>query len=143
MTLAQKNTIKYMRLDGKSYGEIAKWLGLSINTVKSHCQRKKLTHTPKKLNANTSYCKQCGQEMEIIAKRKMKKFCSDKCRSIWWAANPELVKRKATYDFICVYCGGAFTAYGNNNRKYCNHACYIASRFGNVGHSSCDESVVM
>jgi len=143
MTLTQKNIIKNMREDGKSYDEIAKWLDISINTVKSHCQRNKLSHALSKPNANTSYCKQCGQVMEIIAKRKLKKFCSNKCRSIWWAARPELVNRKATYSFTCAYCRETFTAYGNKGRKFCNHSCYIASRFGKIDRLPCDEPVVI
>ena len=129
MTLIQKNITKDMRSDGKSYAEIADWLGLSKNTIKSYCQRNNL-HQTKKTNESCTYCKQCGQEMEIIAGRKLKKFCSNKCRTTWWVANPGQLNRKATYDFICSHCGASFTAYGNKGRKFCGHACYIASRFG-------------
>ena len=38
--------------------------------------------------------------------------------------------RKAVYHFVCACCGEPFTAYGNENRKYCSHSCYIAGRFG-------------
>ncbi|RXM53885.1 RNA polymerase subunit sigma-70, partial [Clostridium tetani] len=27
------------------------------------------------------------------------------------------------------YCGKEFSAYGNKNRKYCSHNCYIRDRF--------------
>jgi len=129
MTLIQKNITKDMREVGKSYAEIADWLGLSKNTVKSYCQRNNL-HQTKKTITNITYCKQCGQEMEIITGRKLKKFCSDKCRMDWWVADPDQLNRKATYNFSCAYCGANFTAYGNKSRKFCNHTCYIASRFG-------------
>jgi len=130
MTLIQKNITKDMREGGKSYAEIADWLGLSKNTVKSYCQRNNLNQVINKASANCTYCKQCGQEMEVIAGRKLKKFCSDKCRTAWWVANPNQLNRKATYNFICAFCGADFTAYGNQTRKFCGHACYIASRFG-------------
>jgi len=129
MTLIQKNITKDMREVGKSYAEIADWLGLSKNTVKSYCQRNNL-HQIRKPSANCTYCKQCGQEMEITAGRKLKKFCSDKCRMAWWVANPNQLNLKATYNFTCAFCGANFTAYGNQTRKFCGHACYIASRFG-------------
>ena len=132
MTLIQKNITKDMREGGKSYAEIANWLGLSKNTVKSYCQRNNLPQGASKKNDNNTYCKQCGQEMEIITGRKLKKYCSDKCRTAWWVANKEQLNQKATYNFICNHCGANFTAYGNNGRKFCNHACYIASRFGKV-----------
>ena len=139
MTLIQKNITKDMREVGKSYAEIADWLGLSKNTIKSYCQRNSL-HQIKKPSANCTYCKQCGQEMEIIAGRKVKQFCSDKCRMAWWVANKDQLNRKATYNFTCAYCGADFTAYGNQTRKFCNHACYIASRFGKpAGRSPCGE----
>jgi len=130
MTLIQKKITTDMRSNGASYAEIANTLELSKNTVKSYCQRNKLVQTTIVKKDNCTYCKQCGQEMEIITGRKLKKFCSDKCRTAWWMAHPDKLNRKATYNFICKYCGDNFTAYGNQTRKFCNHACYVASRFG-------------
>lgn len=37
---------------------------------------------------------------------------------------------KANYECICEYCGKTFLSYGNKNRKYCSHSCYINDRFG-------------
>ena len=48
----------------------------------------------------------------------------------WWNSHLHLVKRKAMYDFVCPTCGKSFSAYGNRNRKYCSHECYIEARFG-------------
>ena len=60
-----------------------------------------------------------------------KKFCSDKCRREWWKAHPEKLHRKDTaiYTMTCARCGKEFTSYGNKNRKYCSHDCYIKARF--------------
>ena len=139
MTLIQKKIITDMRSNGASYAEIANTLELSKNTVKSYCQRNKLFQTTIVKKDNCTYCKQCGQEMEIIAGRKLKKFCSDKCRMAWWVANPNQLNRKATYNFTCAFCGADFTAYGNQSRKFCGHACYISSRFGKAGRLPCGE----
>ena len=130
MTLIQKNIIANMRYNGASYADIATTLDLSKNTVKSYCQRNKLVQTTLVKNDNCTYCKQCGTKFEIIKGRKQKIFCSDKCRTAWWVANPCQLNRKAIYNFICAFCGVDFTAYGNQTRKFCNHACYVASRFG-------------
>jgi len=138
MTLTQKKIIADMRSNGSSYSEIATMLGLSKNTVKSYCQRNNVPQA-KKTSVNRTYCKQCGQEIEIIPGRKLKKFCSDKCRMAWWVANPSQLNRKATYNFTCAFCGADFTAYGNQSRKFCGHACYIASRFGKAGRLPCGE----
>jgi len=130
MTLIQKKIIADMRSNGASYAEIATMLDLSRNTVKSYCQRNAIVQTAITKSDNYTYCKQCGVKFEIIKGRKLKIFCSDKCRTAWWVAHPEKLNRKATYNFICEHCSAAFTAYGNQTRKFCNHACYIASRFG-------------
>jgi len=62
--------------------------------------------------------------------RKHKRFCSDLCRNRWWNSHLDLVKRKAHYEYVCPACKTAFSVYGNANRKYCSHACYIRARFG-------------
>lgn len=62
--------------------------------------------------------------------RKEKRFCSDKCRNKWWNTHLDKVNRRANYDFVCAYCKKPFISYGNKNRKYCSHECYIADRFG-------------
>jgi len=80
-------------------------------------------------------CPQCGALLTQTPGRKRVKFCSDNCRTAWWNAHPEKVNRKAVYHFTCAHCGKPFTAYGNTQRKYCSHACYIADRYkGGDGH---------
>ena len=49
-------------------------------------------------------------------------------------SNLDKVNRKANYEFICPHCKKPFSAYGNKNRKYCSHACYIEDRFGGGSH---------
>lgn len=71
------NAITQMRLDGKKATEIADTLGLSVNTVKSHIRRH--PDTP-----NTVPCLCCGKEVLQTKGRKMKKYCSDRCRITWW-----------------------------------------------------------
>ena len=44
--------------------------------------------------------------------------------------NLDKVSRKAIYEFVCPACKKPFTAYGDKNRKYCCHECYVADRFG-------------
>ena len=125
----QTETTDALRREGAGYGSIACQLGLSINTVKSFCQR----HS--QLNrSQSSFCEQCGRPIEQIPGRKRKRFCCDACRNKWWNSHLDLVKRKAVYTFTCPACGKEFTIYGNRRRKFCSHACYIAYRFGGVRH---------
>lgn len=126
MTDLQRDQIKQMRLQGISYAKISQQLDLPDNTVRSFCRRNGLGEKPK----NTVNCKQCGKHIEIVPKQKPRLFCSTACRAAWWNGHLENVNRKAFYSFTCANCGKAFTAYGNKERKYCNHRCYLDHRFG-------------
>lgn len=133
MTAVQKEHIKNLRSQGESYASIADTLGLSKNTVKSFCQRMNAPLKPakpiSKISDGRTYCKHCGNEVPDNPGRKPKTFCSPECRTTWWAANADQIKQKAVYNFICEHCKQPFTAYGNKTRKFCNHDCYVASRF--------------
>jgi endogenous inhibitor of DNA gyrase (YacG/DUF329 family) len=135
MTDMQKERITFLRGSGESYAKIAAALYISENTVKSFCRRNNIggglpaTNTTE--NLNQTYCKQCGNIVAQTPKRKTKIFCSLPCRMAWWKAHPENVNQKAVYSFSCPHCNKEFSAYGNKGRKFCSHAGYIASRFGN------------
>ena len=135
MTDAQKKRITELRSQGNGYKKIAQLTGISVDTVKSFCRRNSIptaTAAEGQSPDNSCTCLSCGKPIMQAAKQKPKKFCSDHCRNKWWNAHLDLVKRNANYDFTCQYCGKKFTAYGNKNRKYCCHACYIEDRFGGV-----------
>ena len=131
MTGAEKEKIRFFRMEGLGYGAIAARLGRSENTVKSFCRRNHLTGVAAK-EAVTA-CRHCGQSLAELPGRKGRKFCSEACRRAWWKTHPELVDRKAFYLMTCAHCGEEFKSYGNQKRKYCSHACYIAARFGEGG----------
>lgn len=114
--------IEKLRQEGYSYKEIADNLRISINTVKSFCRRNGLTGSKDK---KRHICINCGCEID-----ENKKFCSPECRQTWWNNNLDKVNRKTYYSFTCSYCHKSFNAYGNKNRKYCCHECYIKDRFG-------------
>jgi hypothetical protein len=134
MTDTQKQRIKEMRGEGKSYIKIAASLNIPENTVKSYCKRNNLGGRLKS-NAtdnvdSPAYCKQCDKPLIQTRGIKTRKFCSPSCRSSWWAAHPGEINQTAVYHFTCERCDSGFTAYGNKERKYCSHACYVADRFG-------------
>ena len=131
MTDAEKEKIRFWRMEGLGYGAIAARLGLSDNTVKSFCRRNRLTGVAAKVEVTA--CRHCGQPLADVPGRKGRKFCSEPCRRAWWKAHPELVDRKAFYLMTCAHCGKEFRSYGNKGRKYCSHACYIAARFKEGG----------
>jgi endogenous inhibitor of DNA gyrase (YacG/DUF329 family) len=130
----QKEKINFLRHKGESYSKIAKSLGLSINTVQSYCRRNNLgkdaAFPSQAAGQHPQTCRLCGNEIAQTPKRKKRLFCSADCCKSWWNAHPEAVRQKAVYSFTCPVCGKPFTAYGNKGRKFCSHACYIQSRFG-------------
>lgn len=133
MTDKEKNMIAIYRNQGMSFTQISKRMKLSINTIKTYCKRHGLGGVRAygaKSNVIITACEQCNQTVKQNSGRKQKRFCSDKCRNIWWNEHMELVKKKANYECTCEKCGKSFISYGNKNRKYCSHECYIEDRFG-------------
>ncbi len=134
MTHEQKQRIEDMRWQGLSCSRIAGFLGLSVNTVKSFCRRHNLpVRNASKAVGNEekrTQCRQCGKLLEQMPKSKPKTFCDNQCRFAWWSAHRYMLNRKAIYHLTCACCGKVFESYGNKNRKYCCHACYIKDRFG-------------
>lgn len=122
----QRMQIPLLRRQGQGYKRIAQSLNLPLNTVKSFCRRNEI----QPVDSDVAHCLFCGAQIEQTSGRKEKRFCSDKCRSQWWNAHPERLRRRAVYQYECVYCHQPFTAYGNSHRKFCSHDCYIHSRFG-------------
>lgn len=140
MTNGQRERITTLRQGGYGYTTIAKAVGLTKDSVKAYCRAHDLAGVKAKNNARIvpelEFCRQCGKPLIQIQGRKRKKFCSKICRQQWWSKHPEQIHRKAMYSFTCANCGKSFNAYGNANRKYCSHNCYIAARFEDGG--SCD-----
>ena len=133
MTDKQKNQIAVYRGQGLGYTEISKKMDLSINSINTDCQRHRLGgkrafefHVEITIQA----CEHCGKPVQQNPGRKKKRFCSDKCRNLWWNTHMDLVNRKANYECTCEKCGKKFISYGNKDRKYCCHECYIDDRFG-------------
>ena len=116
MTDRQEEQVRRMKAGGCGYVKIARELGLSENTVKSFCRRKGLNGAADTADGDKRNCLCCGTQVMQNPGRKVKKFCSDKCRNAWWNSHQDRVERRAHY--------------GNAGRKYCCHACYVADRFG-------------
>lgn len=133
MTSSQKEKVKKMRQEGMSYSKIALNLGISENTIKAHCRRHNLGANIKvrkvKEKEINIFCKHCGNTLIQGKKGKTKKFCSDNCRREWWRIHEAEYNKRAFYKLKCIGCGNEFESYGNKNRKFCDHRCYIDYRF--------------
>lgn len=130
MNDVMKTQITQMRTNGMSFGMMSLSLGLPASTIKSFCRRNGIEAQEPADKEGKTLCECCGKLIEQNPKRKLKRFCSDRCRNRWWSNNMDKVNRKAYYDTVCAGCGKTFKAYGNAHRKYCTHECYIKDRFG-------------
>lgn len=130
MTNEQKQKITHFRSQGYGYADIGRELGISKDTVKSFCRRNGLMMSGGKSACDKGRCRECGKPIVQQEKKKKRIFCCKSCREKWWTEHADKIDRKAVYTFTCFGCGKEFTAYGNKNRKYCSHSCYIAHRFG-------------
>ena len=132
MTNAERDYIIRYRQSGKSCAEIARVLGLSVNTVKSFCQRNRIAPSTQAEFPTFSekVCLGCGKKIELQPHRKTKRFCSDACRLHWWHTHWDMEKNAV--DRRCFSCGRVFRS--SRNQKYCSHACYIKARFGGNAH---------
>ncbi len=133
MTPMQKQQIQNLRAEGLGYGRISQALGLAKSTVKSYCTRNEIpvgTLQDKGKSGLGPFCPQCGNPIVQKAGKKPRRFCTDACRVQWWKEHPEKLNKKAYYPVTCQSCGREFVAYGDSQRKFCSHACYIDSRFG-------------
>ena len=136
VTQQQKEQISKLRASGASFGKIASALGVSINTVKSYCQRNPISAEAApapKTPSNTDRCPQCNAMLEQSPGHRQKRFCSPKCRMAWWSAHPEQMVRKNLSRVECLHCGKVFLQYGNRPRKFCSQICYFAHRYGQGG----------
>lgn len=139
MTHEEKKQIGKMRAAGMSYTRIAEALDISINSVKSYCQRHGLgagsapeTHpepvTACQPQSEAGACEQCGSPVLRQAGRKRRRFCSDTCRQAWWASHRGELRHKTEHHFVCEYCGIQFSRYGVSQRRFCSRSCAASAR---------------
>ena len=135
MTDAEKQRIQTFRTNGMGYASIADTLKLKETTVKMFCLRNHIGEQRREVKSENNYelCRECGKPLIQIEKQKKRVFCSDVCRNRWWHKHPDQIHQKAVYTYHCLNCGASFSAYGNSQRKYCSHACYIDARFHKAG----------
>ena len=140
LTEDQKKKITELRLEGMGYQSIANAIGDGVTkgNVRYYCKNRGLVGTPDLITLNyeahkenPKFCKQCGARLIRNKHSGVKLFCNDKCRRAWWKEHPHDNEstRKIPYELTCEYCHEKFISYGNANRKYCSHDCYIKQRF--------------
>lgn len=138
MTEKQKKQILDMRKNGDGYKTIATATGLSRDIVRSFCKKRNMAGfgnvfvlNDKEKVDEYKRCLNCYKQVKQPARGRRKKFCSEECRRQWWKTHSEecCQKETAQYPLKCAYCGKDFVSYGNKNRKYCSHYCYIHDRF--------------
>ena len=130
MTEKDRALLMGYRQQGKGCAEIARLLGVSVNTVKSYCRRNGINAEKKAVQSKPlvrkGTCKQCGAELEQLAHHRERQFCSDRCRMQWWHSHRS--DSRSAEEHTCPECRRTFMT--DRMQKYCSHECYILSRFG-------------
>lgn len=122
----QKQAILSLRSEGESYAEIADYLGMSPNTVKSFCRRRQANPPQTAAENSPDICRNCGTPLTQANGHRKKSFCSDRCRYIWW----NHTRRGKPYWLTCKHCGRKFISLGSRNRKFCSRECRNSARYG-------------
>ena len=127
-----------LRLKGLGYKAIAVVIGSSKENVRYFCKTHGLDGNAELVKLNfeehkkhPETCKFCGGKITRVPHSGKKLYCSDECRRAWWKEHPGEANhsKEATYKCECSYCKRVFYSYGNKDRKYCSHDCYIQDRF--------------
>lgn len=100
------------------YGQIAKILNVSKDTLKSALRRKTIRE-----QSGRSRCAICGKVIEVKSIGKKRLYCSDRCRYLAWKEKNKDWKRKRTKPSICLYCGKEFLGYSCHHQKFCSREC--------------------
>jgi len=132
MKIEEKEKIKALANNGYGIKAISDALGISRNTIKSFCRRNNVKVESVKKGEKISdgvFCLNCGKELIQIPGKRLKLYCCSKCKNDWWNRKHKECGGKANYKIVCNECGNTFYSYGNVNRKYCSHSCYINHRF--------------
>ena len=79
MTDEQRQKITNLRVAGNGYKKISKLPGLSENTVKSFCRRRKLGGVVVRSNAEVRVCKCCGKPVSQNLPLTQAKLMCSKC----------------------------------------------------------------
>ena len=127
MTKEQKALVVKLRDQGMTFAAIAEKLDISVNSIKSFYRRNGNTSNASN-DKNQLCCKECGKPIAQPFGTRVKKFCSDKCRMLWWNTHRSEVKLRSADRCKCSCCGKVFQAYAH--RKFCSRDCYFKMRFG-------------
>ena len=132
MTKEQADQIDGLRTQGKGYKKIAATLGISVDKVRYYCKKNGMAGVGKGvLIADGMTCPLCGGAITQPGKGRKRKFCTARCRRLWWSQHPNALNKseEAIYISTCGCCGKEFKTYGKKDRKYCSRDCYIKHRF--------------
>ena len=138
MTQEMQKQIEELRLKGLGYKSVATVVGTTKENVRYYCKTHGLMGKAdlaalnfEEHKKNPEHCKHCGGKIDRNPRSGLKLYCSEQCRRAWWKENNDKSNhsKQAMYELECHYCKREFKSYGNENRKYCCHDCYIKDRF--------------
>lgn len=135
MTEEQKKKVQEYRAEGLGYQAIANLIGASKDSVRYFCRTNDLagkkSDKKTRINKKGIFCLYCNKPIVQTEGKRLKQFCSDKCRISWWNQERKDQKHhgKGQTKKKCKCCGKSFYSYRSQNKKYCSTSCYMADRF--------------
>ena len=98
MTNETKLKIDELRSEGLGYSKIANLLGITKKSVVSYCKISGgITISS---DRKIIRCLNCGKPIILADNTKPKKFCSDKCRGLYWKNHEREINKKIFHEFI-------------------------------------------
>ena len=131
-----KEQARLLREKGMGYKKISSITGLARETVRDACEKVQVGAENRELSdliASGKACAFCGAVIERSGNMgRLRRFCSERCRRMYWKLHRAEQKRKPDKLFIriCAYCGKGFEVYGKSERKYCCREHYRLHFYG-------------
>ena len=122
-----KSQIINLHCQGVRYVDISRQLKIPVSTIKSFVYSHQADVEAGMANIPT--CPNCGAPVPKMH-FKPRRFCSDRCRVLYWKEHQDELKHTTMVPITCTNCHGTFMDYAGRNRRYCSHSCYIQARYG-------------
>ena len=115
VTNEQKVEILKLHKQGTGYKAIGRSLGISADNVKKFIKRLK--------TEDICICLECGSFFSPLPGKKIKRFCSEKCRKKYWQKKTR-TSLKYMVQKVCPECGSSFMTYKYRQGIFCSKECF-------------------
>lgn len=135
MTEIEKATIRELRTRGLGMQAIADIMKMGRDNVR-YFLRKEGLGGARGGDVVGRFCLECGRPVKRVDGKRLKRFCTDRCRIRWWNRRRRSRRSSSMEELVCPVCGQMFWAYGSSHRRFCSCECYRQWRIGRNGRKT-------